>query len=162
MGGNEIDEGGIVSESVSASSVILMFGGTGKFKKTPSLTTSSSNKDLLSEVKKDTEHKADKKPLMKKKSSIGKQSQEEASQSSPRKVSAKRRPSKKTENEGDSKPGSVIKTSMTVRLKNIQTEGEVKEDKEDSAVTDKLGDTVNNAISNKQFEIQMSPSKSRQ
>ena len=34
---NEQEEGqsGIVSESVSASSVILMFGGTGKFKKTP-------------------------------------------------------------------------------------------------------------------------------
>ena len=47
-GGNEIDESGIVSESVSASSVILMFGGTGKFKKSPTLTTSSSNKDLLS------------------------------------------------------------------------------------------------------------------
>ena len=29
-------ESGIVSESVSATSVILMFGGTGKFKKTPS------------------------------------------------------------------------------------------------------------------------------
>ena len=29
------EESGIVSESVSASSVILMFGGTGKFKKTP-------------------------------------------------------------------------------------------------------------------------------
>ena len=42
---------------------------------------------------------------MKKKSSIGKQSKEEASQSRPRKVSAKRRPSKNTDNEGDSKPG---------------------------------------------------------
>ena len=29
----ETEESGIVSESVSASSVILMFGGTGKFKK---------------------------------------------------------------------------------------------------------------------------------
>lgn len=31
----EGEQSGIVSESVSASSVILMFGGTGKFKKTP-------------------------------------------------------------------------------------------------------------------------------
>ena len=31
-------ESGIVSESVSASSVILMFGGTGKFKKSPATT----------------------------------------------------------------------------------------------------------------------------
>ena len=32
----EEDEGGIISESVSASSVIQMFGGVGKFKKTAS------------------------------------------------------------------------------------------------------------------------------
>ena len=32
----EEEEGGIISESVSASSVIQMFGGVGKFKKTPS------------------------------------------------------------------------------------------------------------------------------
>ena len=31
----EGEQSGIVSESVSASSVILMFGGTGKFRKTP-------------------------------------------------------------------------------------------------------------------------------
>ena len=31
----EEEQSGIVSESVSASSVIQMFGGTGKFKKTP-------------------------------------------------------------------------------------------------------------------------------
>ena len=35
-GEDAASESGIVSESVSASSVILMFGGTGNFKKTPS------------------------------------------------------------------------------------------------------------------------------
>ena len=47
----------------------------------------------------------DKKPLMKKKSSLGKISKDEGNVNNGRKVSAKRKSSKKTENEGDTKQG---------------------------------------------------------
>ena len=42
----EGEQSGIVSESVSASSVILMFGGTGKFKKTPGASNKESEEGI--------------------------------------------------------------------------------------------------------------------
>ena len=42
----EGEQSGIVSESVSASSVILMFGGTGKFKKTPGAVNKESEEGI--------------------------------------------------------------------------------------------------------------------
>ena len=46
----EEEEGGIISESVSASSVIQMFGGVGRFKKAGSSVTSPSSGEMKASV----------------------------------------------------------------------------------------------------------------
>merc|ERR1712066_34729 len=167
------EESGIVSESVSASSVILMFGGTGKFKKTPGAANKESEEGKAQDTEKSNEQifKSTKKLSSVKKVSTSSKTSTESSRkkSQPtkkssvdsktdRKTSNPRKSSQKT---GDN---NVIKTSLTVRLKSKNTEPEEKTQKiisNDEDVLSKHGDTSHSAISTTEFDFKMSADKSR-
>merc|ERR1711976_731751 len=149
------EESGIVSESVSASSVILMFGGTGKFKKSPSSQVTGENlTDTDKLVEKQTvvsdktvclnSDSTKKQSLVRKKSSIGDKQGKKSSNS--------RKNSRKDSERKNS--GSVIKTSLTVRLKNVK--------KENDGVKFQDEETFGKGVNLSQSNISLSPSKSRQ
>ena len=99
-----------------------------------------------------------------KKSSVGVKSVSKQSSSGDlnRNVQQRRKSSaaSRKQSQDNERQSSVIKTTMTVRLKNMKSE-ERKESKQEDEILDKVGD-VNNSVSRKQINFAPTSCKSRQ